>query len=73
MTPTPGPVRFDRMVIPRFAASVDELRTWTMDIRQVLGSNAIKDALWRRRPRFTRIRTPGMDADRGRHSPLPGL
>ena len=36
---------FDRIVTPRFTKDVDELRTWYMDIRQVLSDNAIKDML----------------------------
>lgn len=36
-------VAFDRIVTPRFTKDVDELRTWVMDIRQVLSDNAIKD------------------------------
>lgn len=38
-------VAFDRIVTPRFSKDVDELRTWIMDIRQVLSDNAIKDML----------------------------
>lgn len=38
-------VNFDRIVTPRFTKDVDELRTWIMDIRQVLSDNAIKDML----------------------------
>jgi hypothetical protein len=38
-------VMFDRIVTPRFTKDVDELRTWIMDIRQVLSDNAIKDML----------------------------
>jgi len=38
-------VMFDRIVTPRFTKDVDELRTWVMDIRQVLSDNAIKDML----------------------------
>lgn len=38
-------VSFDRIVSPRFSKDVDELRTWVMDIRQVLSDNAIKDML----------------------------
>jgi hypothetical protein len=38
-------VLFDRIVTPRFTKDVDELRTWVMDIRQVLSDNAIKDML----------------------------
>ena len=38
-------VTFDRIVTPRFVKDIDELRTWQMDIRQVLSDNAIKDML----------------------------
>lgn len=38
-------VMFDRIVTPRFTKDVDSLRTWVMDIRQVLSDNAIKDML----------------------------
>jgi hypothetical protein len=38
-------VLFDRIVTPRFTKDVDELRTWVMDIRQVMSDNAIKDML----------------------------
>lgn len=38
-------VMFDRIVTPRFVKDVDELRTWVMDIRQVLSDNALKDML----------------------------
>lgn len=38
-------VAFARIVTPRFTKDVDELRTWIMDIRQVLSDNAIKDML----------------------------
>lgn len=36
-------VSFDRIVTPRFVKDVDELRTWVMDIRQVLSDNSLKD------------------------------
>jgi len=38
-------VGFDRIVSPRFMKDVDELRTYVMDIRQVLSDNAVKDML----------------------------
>lgn len=38
-------VMFDRILTPKFTADVDDLRTWHMDIRQVLSDNAIKDML----------------------------
>jgi len=39
------PVFFERIVSPRFYKDVNELRTYNMDIRQVLSDNAIKDML----------------------------
>jgi hypothetical protein len=36
---------FDRIVSPRAVKDVDELRTYVMDIRQVLSDNMIKDML----------------------------
>ncbi len=47
-------VTFDRIVTPRFTKDVDELRTWIMDIRQVLSDNAIKDMLAEEDGKFTR-------------------
>ena len=38
-------VTFDRLVTPRFTKDVEELRTYVMDIRQILSDNAIKDML----------------------------
>ena len=38
-------VMFDRILTPRFVKDVDELRTWVMDIRQVLSDNSLKDVL----------------------------
>lgn len=38
-------VNFDRILSPRFTKDVDQLRTWQMDIRQVLSDNSIKDML----------------------------
>jgi hypothetical protein len=38
-------VMMDRIASPRFTKDTDELRTWIMDIRQVLSDNAIKDML----------------------------
>jgi hypothetical protein len=38
-------VLFDRILTPRFTKDVDELRTYVMDIRQVMSDNAIKDML----------------------------
>ena len=38
-------VMFDRILTPKFTKDVDELRTYDMDIRQILSDNAIKDML----------------------------
>lgn len=38
-------VNFDRIISPKFTKDVDELRTYMMDIRQILSDNAIKDML----------------------------
>jgi hypothetical protein len=35
----------DRILTPRFTKDIDELRTYDMDIRQILSDNAIKDML----------------------------
>lgn len=39
------PVSFDRVTTNRYVKDVDELRTYHMDIRQVLSDNSIKDML----------------------------
>jgi hypothetical protein len=49
---------FDRIATPRFTKDVDELRTWIMDIRQVLSDNAIKDMLAEEDGKFLRPSTP---------------
>lgn len=47
-------VMFDRIATPRFTKDVDELRTWVMDIRQILSDNAIKDMLAEEDGKFIR-------------------
>lgn len=47
-------VMLDRITTPRFTKDVDELRTWIMDIRQVLSDNAIKDILAEEDGKFIR-------------------
>jgi len=47
-------VMFDRIATPRFTKDVDELRTYIMDIRQVLSDNAIKDMLAEEDGKFLR-------------------
>lgn len=46
-------VLFDRILSPRFVKDVDELRTYTMDIRQVMSDNSIKDMLAEEDSKFT--------------------
>jgi len=38
-------VKFDRIVTPKFMKDVGELRTYDMDVRQILSDNAVKDML----------------------------
>ena len=38
-------VMFDRILTPKFTKDADELRTYDMDIRQILSDNSIKDML----------------------------
>lgn len=38
-------VMFDRILTPKFTKDVDELRTYDMDVRQILSDNSIKDML----------------------------
>jgi hypothetical protein len=38
-------VMFDRIMTPKFTKDVDELRTYDMDIRQIISDNSIKDML----------------------------
>lgn len=38
-------VMFDRILTPKFTKDVDQLRTYDMDIRQILSDNSIKDIL----------------------------
>jgi hypothetical protein len=57
-------VAFDRIVTPRFTKDIDELRTWHMDIRQVLSDNAIKDMLAEEDSKFlTAVNTALVAAD----------
>ncbi len=57
-------VTFDRIVTPRFTKDVDELRTYRMDIRQLLSDNAIKDMLAEEDGKFiTAVNTALVAAD----------
>jgi ferritin-like protein len=39
------PVQFERILSPRFIKDIDELRTYHMDVRQVMSDNSLKDML----------------------------
>jgi hypothetical protein len=57
-------VMFDRIVTPRFVKDIDELRSWQMDIRQVLSDNAVKDMLAEEDSKFlTAVNTALVGAD----------
>jgi len=57
-------VMFDRIVTPKFQKDIDELRTWQMDIRQVLSDNAVKDMLAEEDSKFlTAVNTALVGAD----------
>lgn len=58
-------VMFDRVMTPRFTKDVDELRTWHMDIRQVLSDNAIKDMLAEEDGKFIRVANQCMGGAQG--------
>lgn len=45
-------VSFNRILTRRFTKDVSELRTWIMDIRQVISDNAIKDMMAERDSKF---------------------
>jgi hypothetical protein len=45
-------VDFSRILTPRFTTDIDEIRTYTMDIRSVLSANSLKDALAEEDGRF---------------------
>lgn len=47
-------VHFERIATTRFTKDVGELRTWQMDIRQVLSDNSIKDMLAEEDGKFLR-------------------
>jgi len=67
-------VTFDRIVTPRFTKDVDELRTWYMDIRQVLSDNAIKDMLAEEDGKFiSAINTALISASPGAILPTSGV
>lgn len=57
-------VEFDRILTRRFVSDIDELRTWQMDIRQVLSDNSVRDMLAEQDSKFiTAVNTALMGAD----------
>lgn len=51
------PVGFARIETPRFTKDVSELRTYIMDIRQILSDNSVKDILAEEDGKWTRAKT----------------
>ena len=45
-------VVFSRIATRNFQVDVDELRTWTMDIRQIISDNAVRDILYEEDSKF---------------------
>lgn len=64
-------VLFDRIVTPRFTKDVEELRTYVMDVRQVLSDNAIKDMLAEEDSKFLAAVNTALGAKDSTH-PLAG-
>lgn len=56
------PVTFQRFMTPRFTKDVSELRTYHMDIRQILSDNSIKDILTAEDSAFTTAFNAGLVA-----------
>lgn len=67
------PVRFHRIQSPRFTKDVSELRTWYMDIRQVLSDNSIKDMLHEEDRKFFVAVNAAMGGTADVASPLSGV
>lgn len=65
-------VHFHRIVSPRFTKDVDELRTYSMDIRQVLSDNAIKDMLAEEDGKFITAVNSACGATAGADTPTAG-
>lgn len=53
-------VLFDRVVTPNFTTDIGRIRSWDMDIRQVLSDNAIKDMLAEEDGKAIRAVTAGL-------------
>jgi hypothetical protein len=63
-------VLFSRILSPNFTKDVDELRTWHMDIRQVLSDNMIKDMLYEEDNAFFTAVNFTMGGSAGASSPI---
>lgn len=66
-------VSFDRIVSPRFVKDVVELQTWSMDIRQVMSDNAIKDMLTEEDSKFFATTNTAMGGSQGATNPTTGV
>ena len=65
-------VMFDRIVSPRAVKDVDELRTYVIDIRQVLSDNMIKDMLAEEDSKFLAAVDSAIGAEPGQEIALSG-
>lgn len=66
-------VSFDRIVTPRFVKDVDELRTYYIDIRQVLSDNSIKDMLAEEDRKFLAAVDAGLGGVADNPAPASGV
>lgn len=66
-------VSFDRIVTPRFTKDVDELRTYYIDIRQVLSDNSIKDMLAEEDRKFLAAVDAGLGGSADAVNPTSGV
>jgi hypothetical protein len=65
-------VAFHRIMSPRFTKDKGELRTWQMDIRQVISDNAIKDMLAEEDSKFISAVNTALGGSAGATTPTSG-
>jgi hypothetical protein len=66
-------VLFSRILTPRFTKEIDELRTYYMDLRQVMSDNSIKDMLQEEDRAWFAAVNFSMGGSAGSTSPLSGV
>lgn len=66
-------VLFGRVLTPNFVKDLDELRTYNMDVRQVLSDNAIKDMLYEEDSTFFDALSVAMGGSADATSPYSGV